>query len=453
MPMSVPTRPSVLCRPPRTACGPAAALLTAFLAVVPIATVPASAGEAADATRAGLASGNLEAAERDLAGRLQSDPANDEARFGLAMIRFTRAIENFGRHHYRYELDPARAVPFLRIPVPENRHPERLSYEIQRGALRSLLDALDEVEKTLAPIQNTDVKIPLDLAQVRFSFAPGMAATDLITVIGSLVPGAAAPRRAPNTLSPAPPNPPAPGETPDTQQPLPPVESAEPLFPVSFDRADALWLQGYCNLLSAGLEFILAHDWRDTFERSAGLFYPHQRHFDSADQTPNIFGDPSSAADAVAMVHEIRWKPIHPERLLKVREHLKQVVALSRQSWQVILAETDDDNEWIPAPTQQNAAMPTMKITPEQVKTWLSALDDFDAVLDGRKLIPHWRFNQGINFRLMLEEPRTFDAVLWVTGHAAIPYLQDGPVLTREEWRAWESVFGGNFLVFAAYLN
>jgi hypothetical protein len=435
MPIFVPTRLPFIRRTP----GPAL-LFAAFLAVAGLLAAPACAGEAADATRTGLASGNLEAAEGDLAGRLQTDPANDEARFGLAIVRFAKAIEDFGRHHYRYGLDPARAVPFLRMPVPENPRPERLSYETQRGALRSLLDGLAEVKETLAPIRNAEVKIALDLNKVRFNFAPGAPGsepTGLIQIIGSLVPTAPAP-------------PPAePGTAPGAQ----PLQATEPPFDVGFDRADALWLQGYCNLLSAGLEFILAHDWRDTFERGADLFYPHLRKLDSAPQQPGFLGDPTNAADAVAMLHEIRWQPIHPERLLKVRAHLKEVVALSRQSWRVILAETDDDHEWIPAPGQQSAAMPTMKIGPEQIKTWLSALDDFEAVLDGRKLIPHWRYNQGVNFRLMLEEPRPFDAVLWLTGHAAVPYLQDGPVLTAESWRAWEQVFGGNFLVFAVYLN
>jgi hypothetical protein len=94
-----------------------------------------------------------------------------------------------------------------------------------------------------------------------------------------------------------------------------------------------------------------------------------------------------------------------------------------------------------------------MQLSQDQVNTWLAAIDDFEAVLDGRKLIPHWRFEKGINLRMVLEEPRTFDAVLWATGHAAIPYLQQGPILTAQTWGAWQRVFAGNFLIFALYLN
>ena len=193
-------------------------------------------------------------------------------------------------------------------------------------------------------------------------------------------------------------------------------------FEVAFDRADALWLQGYCHLLSAGLEFVLAYDWRETFDRTAGLFYPGL-HL-SGEFTPTrqgVFGDEFAMADGVAFIHEIRWRPVEPDRLSKTREHLKQVVALSRLSWQAIFAETDDEQEWIPAPAQKNPAMPTMQITQPRVDTWLAALDDFDAVLDGRKLIPHWRFQKGVNLRRALEQPRMFDLVLWVTGHGSGP--------------------------------
>lgn len=408
-----------------------AGLRMVFLAVMAvIAAPPAWAGESADYTRQALEAGTLDAADQELARRLQTTPADDEARFGLAMVRFVRAVESFGRHHYRYGLVPTVPLPFLRPPVPRNPDPEVLSYEAQRNAFRRFLDDLGQVGQTLAPIENKDVKIVIDLAKVRLDFAGGAAGTEpttLVKVIANLV--------GPAVLT---------------------TEMGDAPFEVAFDRADALWMEGYCHLLSAGLEFILAHDWQASFDRAAGLFYPKLRlpgTVPAGGGMDNLWGDAGAIADTIAMAHEIRWEPIHPERLLNVRTHLKQVVALSRRSWQHILAETDDDREWIAAPAQQNAAMPAMKIGQEQVNTWLWALTDFDAVLDGRKLIPHWRFEKGVNLRMMLEEPRTFDAVLWATGHAAVPYLQDGPMLTSEQWRAWEQVFGGNFLVFAVYLN
>jgi hypothetical protein len=137
----------------------------------------------------------------------------------------------------------------------------------------------------------------------------------------------------------------------------------------------------------------------------------------------------------------------------RVRSHLKQVVALSRESWKAILSETDDDREWIPAPTQKNGVLPGMAVTRQRVDTWLAALDDFEAVLDGRMLLPHWGLEKGFNLKRVFEEPGRFDLVLWATGHAAAPYLEDGPVISQESWRLWQQVFRGDFLSFAAYFN
>ena len=410
--------------------------LAAVLAMATIPSWSALAGEAADYTREALEKGDWKAAETDLTRRLIKDAGDDEARFGLALVQFAHAIENFGRHHHRYGLKLRQAVPFMRIPVPANSSPYVPTYEIQRAALQTLLDDLTQVEKTLGQIQGKDVKIHVDLEKVRLDFkskpdlAPGFEAQEpatLMSVVRAMNPRIAQRRGAE----------------------IPAVP-----FEVAFDRADALWLQGYCHLLSAGLEFVLAYDWRETFAKTAGLFYPRLKlPGEFAPTKQGFFGDEYAIADAIAMLHEIRWQPVEPDRLLKTREHLKQVVALSRLSWQAIFAETDDEQEWIPGPAQKSAVMPTMQITQPRVDTWLAALDEFDAVLDGRKLIPHWRFAKGINLRRVLEQPQSFDLVLWATGHGAVPYLEEGELVNSETWRTWQNVFGGNFLLFAVYLN
>ena len=117
------------------------------------------------------------------------------------------------------------------------------------------------------------------------------------------------------------------------------------------------------------------------------------------------------------------------------------------------MAETDDDHEWIPGPKQKNGAFSDMPVSQEIVDEWLAALDDFDAVLDGKLLIPYWRFDQGLNLRKVFFEPRTFDLVLWFTGHAAAPYVEAGPVMSDEVWRKRSEIFGGNFPGYAVWFN
>jgi hypothetical protein len=390
----------------------------------------AQAGASADYTRQALEKGQWDEAEKELSNRINANAGDDEARFGLALVRFVHAIEKFGHHQYQYGLKPDAekfGLPFLHGPFPPNPKPELLTYEIQRKALQTLLEDLTEVDKTLAAMQGKDVKIAIDLEKIHLDFAPGSQGDTPVTLM--------------NVLR-------------SYSQPVGRQPSAE-VFEVSFDQSDAIWLRGYTHLLSAGLEFVLAYDWHETFATTAGLFYPRLR-VEGEYSALGLSTDRKfeyDIADLIALVHEIRWPAVEPARLKAVREHLKQVTALSRQNWKSILAETDDDHEWLPSPKQKNGVMPALAPSQERVDTWLSALDDFDAVLDGRILIPYWRTEKGINLRRVFEEPRSFDLVLWATGHAAVPYLETGPLLTREKWAVWERVFQGDFLTFAAYVN
>lgn len=402
----------------------------------------ASASEVAEITRAAAESRTRAEGENKLAQRIATEAAGDEARFGLALLQFTDAVEAFGRHHYRHGLKaPAFAqVPFLRMPVPANPHPDALTYPAQRAALQRFLDALHATERTLAGIKDgAAMKIVIDLEKVRLDFSgsgtddtgTNDTGTTLMEVVRDITRAGAAP--VPNA-GPAPP------------------------FEVAFDMGDALWLRGYCHLLSAGLEFLLAYDWSGTFATAGDLFYPRIEAGVAGANSPAAATQWSrdgsrEIAAAIAMIHLMRWEPVEPQRLKAVRHHLKQVVALSRQSWAAILAETDDDREWIPSPTQKNGVLPEMGVTQERVKTWLAALDAFDDALDGRKLIPHWALAKGINVKRLLDEPGTFDLVLWTTGHGLRPYLEDGATISPQDWALWQRVFEGNFFGFALYFN
>ncbi len=80
-------------------------------------------------------------------------------------------------------------------------------------------------------------------------------------------------------------------------------------------------------------------------------------------------------------------------------------------------------------------AIPVTTVTQDQVDRGLIFLDDFEALLQGRKLLPHWRLAQGINLRRVFLEPSTFDLTLWIQGSAAIPYLEDGELISTEAWK------------------
>ena len=55
------------------------------------------------------------------------------------------------------------------------------------------------------------------------------------------------------------------------------------------------------------------------------------------------------------------------------------MLAASRHSWSLILAESDDDREWLPNPRQTNVAI-GQRVSQQQIDAWMMALDEFDAV-------------------------------------------------------------------------
>ncbi len=90
----------------------------------------------------------------------------------------------------------------------------------------------------------------------------------------------------------------------------------------------------------------------------------------------------------------------------------------------------------------------------EQIAAWRGVLDQAEQVIDGKKLVPHWRFTKGFNLARVFDEPQPFDTVLWITGPAALPYLEDGPVSTsRRLADRWSSPSAGISAVFAVWFN
>jgi hypothetical protein len=199
--------------------------------------------------------------------------------------------------------------------------------------------------------------------------------------------------------------------------------------------------------------FLLAHDWHESFDASFHIFFPRAHSpFQEALAPPGegFLTSETAIADLISFLH-IRWPVTEPARMAAVRDHLKQVTALSRQDFAAILAEKDNDHEWVPSPTQIGAA--GSPVTAEQIAAWYRVLDEFDALLDGKKLMPHWRMKQGVNLRKVFEEPRPFDFILWITGPGALPYVEDGPVLTSAEWRDVIRAFDGQFGSYAIWFN
>lgn len=159
--------------------------------------------------------------------------------------------------------------------------------------------------------------------------------------------------------------------------------------------------------------------------------------------------------DAVSLIHHSLRLPIkEPARTKAALAHLEATIAHGKEMWTFILAERDDDHEWIPNPKQTGVLQ--VEVTQEIVDTWLATLEESDQLLQGKKLLPFWRGTEkrGVNLRRVFTEPRTFDVIEWIQGTGATPYLEDGTVTSFADPVAGQRMlqpFGGDVFRFVGF--
>jgi hypothetical protein len=235
------------------------------------------------------------------------------------------------------------------------------------------------------------------------------------------------------------------------------TEKAAQNYAIAFDAGDVIWLKGYSNLLSAITQVVLAHDESKLFASTGHLFFakpktPYQ--FLVNGTGPFTFGDDVDIADLISMIHLINFPVAEPQRMTAALQNMQAVTSLSRESWKLISAETDNDREWLPNP-KQKAVIPGAAVTQPMIDSWLSFLTEADTLLTGKKLVPFWRKRElrGINLNKVFTKPTQFDLVLWIQGTGAAPYLEIGKATDNAVWQRLMQVFRGQFFQFAAWFN
>lgn len=396
--------------------------IVAVLAAVAVLSRPAQAQPPGEVLRQHLETGRAKEAAQ-----LLTAAPGAEAVFARGIAEFFVGLERLlqGLHRHGLQTPGNPFLPFLRLPVPANPRPEPLDYAKMRAIYQVFLDDQERTRSVLAQIGSTEAKVPLDLFAIRLRISPQAGEPEVLSLKDVIA-----------VLSPAPPR-------------------ADERWEVVFDNADAHWLVGYTHLLSAVLEFILAHDWQPTYAATAHLFFAGAK--PPTDMLASEMLGPvpgaSGLADQIAFLHLVQWPAGDRRRMEAVRAHLKSMIGSSRRTFAAVQAETDDDREWLPSPRQTSRAVPGRPIDDGMVGAWLAFLDEFEALLDGKVLLGHWRFNKGVDLRLFFTEPRPFDLVLWLTGHGARPFLKDGPTLSMTQWGLWNQAFRGNFLGYMFFIN
>jgi hypothetical protein len=318
------------------------------------------------------------------------------------------------------------------LPFKANPSPKTFTYYEARKIVASFRERLHVAETTLASVSDADAKLPLHFGMIQLDLN-GDNKTGEQETLWKLYASMSRNRNISADRS--------------------------KQFSIAFDRGDVHWLRGYCHLIMAACEIYLAHDTRETFDRTAHVLFTNVEspyaYLGKGKRVWDLSNSETDILDVIALIHTINWQVAEPHRMEAALRHLEAMVDQSRFTWKRIMAETDDDHEWLPNP-EQTGVIPNVRVTKEMVTTWSEIMNQIDKILAGELLIAFWRgdeASQGINLRKVFLEPRTFDLVLWVQGSAAKPYLQKGKVTKGKTWDDLMGVFGGNFPGFAAWFQ
>lgn len=392
----------------------------------------AVAGEGGDLARDHLYAGTLEAG---VAALKPFDAGGDnEGRFGIGLIKFVAAIEHFTQGLYRHGFaspDVGPMGPAVAMPVPVNPNPEPLTYEKLRALLDGLVTDMDAAKVVLLSAGEAgDYVVPIDVMKIRVDVDGDGTAGENESVGGVLVGMFGA----------------------EMSGGGPPPDAT-----IGFDRADAIWLAGYGQVVASQADFLLAHDFHELVNSSFHRLFPRaglpmQNYTRS---TSTLILDPESdnaIADAIAMIHTLSFPVTDPQRLKGVLARLHEIINLSRRNWDAILAETDDNRELVPSP-KQTPLMQEAPVTDETVAAWRATLATTERILDGELLIPHWRFSRGFDLKAYFENAMRTDLVMLITGHDALPFLKDGPIANADSFAEANAVFGDALWGYAFWFN
>lgn len=370
------------------------------------------------------------------------DEGSAEACFGTGLIDLILAAEGLSQGLYRHGATPpdmGAAAMLLGVPGsmaagPANPDPEPVSYEQLRVLLDDFVAGLDQARQGfLLAGETDDFTILIDPLLVRLDLdgdGEAGAGETLAALLGDAL-------ELPQGKSKG-------GKT------------AKVDTTIGFDRADAFWFAGYTQIAAAPVDLLLAHDFSDLFAALGHRVFPKSGlPMQDFSRGGTLMLDPESdtlIADMIAALHTMQFPVADGERLKGVLERLQSVTALSRRSWEAILAETDDNRELVPSP-RQTSLVPGHEVDQDVVDAWMATLDRVDEILAGDLLLPHWRFRQGFDLRAYFETATETDLVMLFTGQGALPFLRDGPVADAQSFAAGNAVFGDRWPNFAIWFN
>jgi hypothetical protein len=366
--------------------------------------------------------------------KAQPEPALEDI-FAIGGLHFLGAVERALQLQWRTAADQVAGnagdtlgLPFLRLPVPPNPAPEPFQgglitqlftdIDADMTAARAALATLPAGEEFGMELTFADLWFDVNLNGAR------EAEEDALAILGPQLLGW------------------------QWQDPDP----AAPPLTIRFDAADAAWLTAYTHVMSGVANTILAYDPAASIDRVIAS----RETLKVAQPDPSDYSFDASFGqflDAFAMLEGAVNQTPDATRAKAAKEHFLAMITENRRFWSLVGAETDNDREWVPNDSQTSAL--GIVLPPGTGDTWLGVLADGEALLQGRILIPYWRgpTGQGINLARMFDTPAPISITGWVQGWAAVPYLEQGPVINDTSLRQFEALMGGNAGLMMVFLN
>jgi hypothetical protein len=366
--------------------------------------------------------------------KAQPEPALEDI-FAIGGLHFLGSVERALQMQWRSGADQATGnvgdalgLPFLRLPVQPNPAPEPFSgavvsqlfadIDADMAAARAALATLPPGEDFGVEITFSDLWFDINLNGTR------EPEEDALAILGPVLLGW------------------------QWQAPDP----AAPPLTVRFDAADAAWLAAYTHVMSGVANTVLAYDPAASIDRVIAA----RAAIRVAPPSPGNYSFDASFGqflDAFAMLEGAVNQPPDAARAKAAKDHFLSMIAENRRFWSLVALETDNTLEWIPNDRQTSAL--GLDLPAGTGDTWLGVLADGEALLQGRLLIPYWRgpTGQGINLGRMFDDPAPMSIIGWAQGWAAVPYLEQGPVVTATSLRRFEALMGGDAGLMMVFLN
>jgi hypothetical protein len=351
-----------------------------------------------------------------------------DEQFAQGGLRFLAAIEAALQARWRYGISDEMAfLPLMRLPITENPAPAPFEPGVVTALFTDVATRMEAARSALDGIpSDAALGLEIDLNDLWFDINANAArdrGEEASAVLG-------------RTLGL--------GAFDFMDAPYPIIDAPA----VRFDAADVAWLMAYTHLLQGISETILAYDPTAAIARVQAA----KAALGVSPSVETSFNDEPFVDMAATVIGALDQQP-DAARLLSAHEHFLQMIQENRRFWGLVVQETDNDREWLPNDAQQSAL--GIPLPPNTGQMWMAVLADGEALLNGKALVPFWRGadGQGINLKRMFTEPAPIDIVGWIQGYAAVPYLEQGRMISDQNWRAFEQMMAGDATLFILFLN